>query len=55
VLQEEGPLQLGCLLKKIHAARDPAPAIMALACSDSLEIDLVTQPLGPSTIVRSRS
>ena len=49
LLQEEGPLRLGCLLKRIHAARDPAPAVMALACSDLIEFDLVSQPLGPST------
>ena len=55
VLQKDGPLPFGCLLKRIHVARQPAPAIMALACSDLLELDLVTQPLGPSTIVRSRS
>jgi hypothetical protein len=55
VLQEESPIRLGCLLKRIHAARDPAPAVMALACSDLIELDLVSQPLGPSTIARSRS
>lgn len=54
-LQEDGPLPLGCLLKRINAARDPAPAIMALACSDLVELDLVTRPLGPLTIVRSRA
>jgi hypothetical protein len=55
VLQEDGPLRLGCLLKRIHAVRDPVPAVMALACSDLIELDLVSQPLGPSTIARSRS
>jgi hypothetical protein len=54
-LQEDGPLALGCLLNRISAARDPAPAIMAMACSDLIELDLVSRPLGPSTIVRSRS
>jgi hypothetical protein len=54
-MQEDGPMQLGCLLKRINAARDPAPAIMAMACSDLIELDLVSQPLGPSTIARSRS
>jgi hypothetical protein len=55
LLHEDGPLPLGCLLKRIAAARDPAPAVMAMACSDLIEIDLVSRPLGPLTIVRSRS
>ena len=55
LLQEDGPMALGCLLKRIQAARDPAPAVMAMACSDLIELDLVSQPLGPSTIARSRS
>jgi len=55
VIEEDGPLTLGCLLKRINAVRDPAPAIMAMACSDLIELDLVSRPLGPSTIVRSRS
>lgn len=55
VLQEDGPMPLGCLLKQIRATRDPAPAVLALACSDLVEIDLVSRPLGPLTIVRSRS
>lgn len=55
VLEEDGPLALGCLLERIDAGRDPAPAIMAMACSDLIELDLVSRPLGPSTIVRSRS
>lgn len=54
-LQEDGPLPLGSLLRCIRSARDPAPAVMALACSDLVELDLVTGPLGPNTIVRSRS
>jgi hypothetical protein len=55
LLQEEGPLRLGCLLARIHAVRDPAPAVMALACSDLIELDLVSQPLGPATTARSRT
>jgi hypothetical protein len=54
-LQEDGPLQLGCLLKRVRTVRDPAPAVMALACSDLIELDLVSRPLGPSTIARSRA
>jgi hypothetical protein len=55
VLQEEGPLPLGCLLKQIRATRDPAPAVLALACSDLIELDLISHALGPLTIARSRS
>jgi hypothetical protein len=54
-LRDDGPLPLGSLLERITAARDPAPAIMAMACSDLIELDLVSEPLGPATIVRSRS
>ncbi|ABE37259.1 conserved hypothetical protein [Rhodopseudomonas palustris BisB5] len=55
VLTEDGPLQLGCLLKRTRGPRDPAPAVMALACSDLLELDIISRPLGPATMVRSRS
>lgn len=55
VLQEDGPMPLGCLLKRIPSTRDPAPAVMALACSDLVELDLISRPLGPSTIARSRA
>jgi hypothetical protein len=54
-LQEDGPLNLGSLLQRVRAVRDPAPAVMALACSDLIELDLFSQPLGPSTNARSRS
>ncbi len=55
LLQDDGPLPLGLLLSRIRATRDPAPVVMAMACSDLIELDLVSRPLGPSTIVRSRS
>lgn len=54
-LADDGALRLGELLSRINAPRDPAPAVMALACSDLIELELFTQPLGPTTIVRSRS
>jgi hypothetical protein len=53
-LAEDGPMTLARLLSSIQSDRDPSPAIMALACSDLLELDLVTRPLGPQTIARSR-
>jgi hypothetical protein len=55
VLQEDGPLQLGCLLQRVRAVRDQAPAVMALACSDLIELDLISRPLGPSTVNKHRS
>ncbi|MBR0707997.1 hypothetical protein JQ603_15940 [Bradyrhizobium liaoningense] len=55
ILLDEGPMPLGELLKSIRSERDPAPAVMALACADLIVLDLVSQPLGPSTVVRSRS
>ncbi len=55
VLLDDGPMQLDRLLASIRSDRDPAPAVMALACADLVELDLVSQPLGPSTIARSRS
>jgi hypothetical protein len=51
-LLDEGPMPLGELLKSIRSERDPAPAVMALACADLLYLDLVSQPLSPTTIVR---
>jgi hypothetical protein len=55
VLQEDGPLQLGCLLERVRTVRDPAPAVMALACSDLIELDLLSRPLGPTTMVGARA
>jgi hypothetical protein len=52
MLLDEGPMPLGELLKSIRSERDPAPAVMALACSDLVYLDLVSQPLSPTTIVR---
>jgi hypothetical protein len=55
VLLDDGPMTLGRLLSTIRSDRDPSPAIMAMACSNLLELDLVSQPLGPLTIARSLS
>lgn len=55
IIDEEGPLRLGRLLTSIWSDRDPAPAVLALACADLLELDLVSRPLGPATMVRARS
>jgi hypothetical protein len=54
ILADDGPMSLARLLSAIRSDRDPNPAIMALACSDLIELDLVSRPLGPLTIARVR-
>jgi hypothetical protein len=54
ILGEDGPMTLARLLATIQSDRDPSPAIMALACCDLIELDLITRPLGPATIARCR-
>jgi hypothetical protein len=55
VLADDGPMALSRLLASLRSDRDPNPTIMALACSDLIELDLVSKPLGPQTIARSRA
>ncbi|MCK1365178.1 hypothetical protein [Bradyrhizobium sp. 62] len=55
LLVDDGPMQLGRLLKGIRTDRDPTPAVLALACADLLELDLLSRPLGPATMVGARS
>lgn len=55
ILIDDGPLPLGHLLKGIRSDRDPTAAVMSLACSNLLEIDLISQPIGPATMVKSRT
>jgi hypothetical protein len=54
-LGEEGPLSLHQLCTLLQGPQDPFSSILALVCADALEIDLLLEPIGPSTIVRSRS
>jgi hypothetical protein len=54
-LLADGPLPLRDLLPAIRTHADPAAAVFALACQDLIELDLLTTPVGPSTIVRSRT
>lgn len=54
-LRDDGPMELGRLLEGIRADRDPAPSVLSLACDDLLELDLTSRPLGPATMVRSRT
>jgi hypothetical protein len=55
ILSDDGPTPLSRLLPALRGDRDPVPPILAMACSDLIEIDLVSRPLGPETIVRARS
>jgi len=55
ILADEGPMELGRLLEMVSSDRDPSPAVMSLACSNLLELDLTSEPLGPPTQVRSRT
>jgi len=54
VLADDGPMALSRLLSSLRSDRDPNPAIMSLACSDLIELDLISRPLGPHTIARVR-
>ncbi|MET1047117.1 MAG: hypothetical protein ABWX70_10530 [Hyphomicrobium sp.] len=54
-LIDDGPMQLGRLLAGIRSDFDPTPAVMALACADLIELDLLSRPLGPATVVGARS
>lgn len=53
-LTDDGAMPLGDLLNRLRSNRDPATAVMALACADLVELDLVSAPLGPQTIARLR-
>jgi hypothetical protein len=50
-LLDEGAMPLGELLKSIRSEVDPVPAILALACANLVYLDLVSQPLSPTTVV----
>jgi hypothetical protein len=54
VLADDGPMALSRLPSSLRSDRDPNPAILALACSDLIELDLISRPLGPQTIARVR-
>jgi hypothetical protein len=54
ILSDDGPMPLSRLLSALRTERDPIPPVLAMACSDLIELDLVSRPLGPETIVRVR-
>jgi hypothetical protein len=51
-LLDEGPIQLGQLLKSVGGEGDPAAAVMALACANLVCLDLIAEPLSPTTLVK---
>jgi len=53
-LSDDGPMQLGRLSAELRWSIDPVGAVLSLACLDLIELDLVSIPLGPETIVRRR-
>lgn len=53
-LTEDGAMPLGELLSRLRSHRDPVTAVMSLACSDIIELDLESTPLGPRTVTRLR-
>ena len=55
ILADDGPMPLSRLLSAVRSDRDPSPAVLALACSDLIELDLVSRPLGPATVARARA
>lgn len=52
LLDEKGPVPLGQLLKSVAGESNAAEAVMALACANVIRLDLLTQPLSPTTLVR---
>lgn len=54
VLSERQSMKLGALLRQIEGGSRGSRAVMALACANLIELDLSSQPLGPTTIVTPR-
>jgi hypothetical protein len=54
LLADQGPMAFGRLLLEIRADRDPTSAVLAMACSGLILLDIVSRPLGPATIARCR-
>jgi hypothetical protein len=52
-LTDKEPIPLGQLERR--SGRDPFPSIMALVCADLVELDLISQPITRTTIVRCRA
>lgn len=54
-LTDKEQIQLGQLERSVRSGRDPLPSVMALVCADLVELDLISQPIGRTTIVRART
>jgi hypothetical protein len=54
-LTDKEQIQLGQLERSVRSGRDPFPSVMALVCADLVELDLISQPIGRTTIVKSRT
>ncbi|MCA1529457.1 hypothetical protein [Bradyrhizobium yuanmingense] len=55
ILADEGPMTLDRLLRSLVSDSDPAAAVMSLCREGLLELDPQSDPVGPSTVVRSRT
>jgi hypothetical protein len=53
-LSAKGSMKLGELEWTLRSVRDPSHAVMSLVCADVLELDLTTQAIQLTTIVRAR-
>ena len=53
-LTDDGAMTLGDLLKRLRSDRDPTTAVLALACADLVELDLISAALGPRTMTKLR-
>jgi hypothetical protein len=47
-------MQLGELERSVRSVHDPSHAVMSLVCADVLELDMTTQAIQLTTIVRAR-
>ena len=54
-LADDGPLTLDRLLRSLVCECDPAAAVLSLCREGLLELDPELGPIGPSTVVRSRT
>jgi len=54
LLSEHHSIRLGPLLQQIEGGSRGSRSVMAMACANLIDIDLASQPLGPTTIVELR-
>jgi hypothetical protein len=51
---DKGAMKLGELERSLESDRDLSPDVMALVCAGELELDMTSQPIQQTTIVKSR-